>query len=134
MFTVSLTFATGSADGEEACAPVTAYSDNLVEFEEIFTIKLALLTPNGSFLDLGNAEAAINLIDSDCKWLDTPCVSVFKALALVVAALFELPAMTAVSENDSSLTICSTMTTIPQESTLTMEVVVFLFTLDGTGG
>lgn len=74
MFSVSLTFATGSADGEEVCGSVLAYSDNLVEFDEFFAVKLALVTPKGSFLSLGNTEAAINLIDSDCKCSMCQCV------------------------------------------------------------
>lgn len=64
MLSASLTFTPGSAEGEEVCASVTAYSDNLVEFEEVFVVKLT--SPEGSFFSLGNTEAAISLIDSDC--------------------------------------------------------------------
>lgn len=66
LLSMPLTFASGSSDGEGVCASVIAYSDNLVESEEFFVVRLILITPGESFFSLENTETAINLIDSDC--------------------------------------------------------------------
>ena len=60
-----LTFAPGSTEGVELCASLTAYSDNLVESEEIFIVMLLLVSSKESFFGLGNTEAAVYIIDSD---------------------------------------------------------------------
>ena len=62
---VTLTFATGSADGAEMCASVAVVIDNLVESDEDFTIELSLVTLAGTSLRLGNTEAAVTIVDSD---------------------------------------------------------------------
>lgn len=66
LHSVPLTFASGSAEGAELCASLTAYSDQIVESEEIFVIRLILVSSKESFFSLGNAEAAMYIIDSDC--------------------------------------------------------------------
>ena len=66
MLSASLTFAPGSIDGEEMCASIITYSDSLVEFEEVFVVKLVAVSPEESFFSLGNTEASVNLVDSDC--------------------------------------------------------------------
>lgn len=47
------------------CTSVTANTDDLVEPEEYFMIELALVTPAGSSLRLGNTESAVTITDSD---------------------------------------------------------------------
>lgn len=59
-----LTFELGSGSGTEMCASLTANSDNLVEFEEDFTLTLNQET-SGASLSLGNAATAITITDSD---------------------------------------------------------------------
>jgi hypothetical protein len=61
---IPLTFAPGSANGAEICAPVNARIDNLVEEEENFTVVLTLSTA-GESLSLGNNVTTIILNSSD---------------------------------------------------------------------
>lgn len=69
-----LTFAPGSSDGAEMCASVIANSDDLVESEEYFVVQLALVTPAGNNLRLGNSETTITLTDSDGTYSYTLCL------------------------------------------------------------
>lgn len=59
-----LTFPSGSSYGVEMCAHMIVHSDNLVEFEENFTVVQALVTQGSSFI-LGNNRTAIALTDND---------------------------------------------------------------------
>ena len=59
-----LTFPNGSADGAEVCAPVTVYSDKLVEHEDKFMMALDLVTSGANF-SIGNNVSSISLTDSD---------------------------------------------------------------------
>ena len=61
-----LTFSFGSADGSLVCANITVLSDNMVESEEDFTVRLSLLTI-GKNLFIGNNATAVTLTDSDSK-------------------------------------------------------------------
>jgi hypothetical protein len=69
---VPLTFASGSTGGAELCSSVTPYSDNVVESEETFLVRLIHTSPKGSFFSLGNSEITMYLIDSDCKYSQVP--------------------------------------------------------------
>lgn len=64
-----LTFTPGSVEGAEFCVSPTVYSDNLVEPEEVFVIILNLVSSKESFFSLGNVEAAVYIIDSNCTLL-----------------------------------------------------------------
>lgn len=64
LLSTQLTFPNGSEDGAEMCASVAVNSDNLVEFEEDFTIALSLVT-FGTSLNIGNNLSAVTLIDND---------------------------------------------------------------------
>ena len=64
ILSVQLIFPSGSEDGAEMCTSVSANSDNLVEFEEDFTILLSLVT-FGASLNLGNSSSAVTLTDND---------------------------------------------------------------------
>lgn len=74
----SLTFPSGSTDGAQRCALVTALSDNLVESDEEFSLSLTLVTPTASSISLGNNRTTVHLTDNECK-----C-----AIALIVAIFF----------------------------------------------
>jgi hypothetical protein len=63
-----VTFPAGSADGTRMCTSVTVNSDYLVEAEEYFTVRLALVSSGTSFI-LGNATSTITLIDSDGSYV-----------------------------------------------------------------
>ncbi len=52
---------------------------------------------------------------------------------LSVAASFSIPAMQVVSENDSYVEVCVTMTTTPAGAMLANEVDLTLSTINGTG-
>jgi hypothetical protein len=60
---VPLIFPSGSTDGAEVCTPVAANHDDFVEFEENFAIQLALETPGGNILRLGNSVTTVFLTD-----------------------------------------------------------------------
>ena len=64
ILSIQLIFPSGSEDNAEMCASVSVNSDNLVEFEEDFTIMLSLVT-FGASLNLGNNASAVILTDSD---------------------------------------------------------------------
>ena len=132
-----LTFPSGSSDGEERCSPLLALSDYFVELEEIFVVTLTLETINETSFITGNTEASISIIDSNCTY-----VTSFEALSLYVlctlhvlsAAVFDLPIMsTVINEDNSTLSMCTAMTTNPPGSILAMNVTVLLSTLDGSG-
>jgi hypothetical protein len=59
-----LTFAPGSADGAEMCAPLYAIADNMVEPEENFTVLLTLST-SGESLSLGNSVTTVTVNSSE---------------------------------------------------------------------
>jgi hypothetical protein len=48
--------------------------------------------------------------------------------------MFSLPTMAVAAENDLTLSLCVTMTTIPAQGIISKEVVLSLSTVDGTGG
>lgn len=62
---VPLIFTPGSADGAEMCVSVTASFDDLVEAEEHFAVTLALVTPAGTGLSLGNTKTVVTITNSD---------------------------------------------------------------------
>lgn len=64
LLSTQLTFPSGSENSAEMCASVSVNSDNLVEFDEDFTITLSLVT-FGASLHLGNSVSAVTLTDSD---------------------------------------------------------------------
>jgi hypothetical protein len=59
-----LTFGVGSADGTNVCASLMVNSDDLVEFEEYFTLVLSLETP-GANINLENSITTVTITDSD---------------------------------------------------------------------
>ena len=133
-----LTFAPGSTEGVELCASLTAYSDNLVESEEMFSVRLLLPFSKESFFGLGNTEAAIYVIDSDGMLpKHMSCLEyiyIFQQIFFThAAATFDLPTMATITEINSTFFVCATMTTTPSGSTLAMEVSLSLSTVDGTG-
>ena len=58
-----LTFASGSGDGEMMCTSVTANFDNLVEFEEDFSLSIAQSC--GRSIRVEYDATPITIIDSD---------------------------------------------------------------------
>ena len=131
---VSITFPTGSTDGANVCASLTVNSDNLVETEECFTVVWALIT-SGTSLGLGWNMTTIFLNDSDGT---IPYNSIannyfLSMTSICIAAMFAVPAMAAVAESDTTLTVCVTMMTTPPTATVANQVVVTLSTVDGTG-
>lgn len=129
---VTITFPSGSADGDEMCASVTVNSDNLVEFKENFTVNLALVTSDAS-LSLGSNTSTITLIDSDGNAIVVLFFPGNVMTFILAAATFEIPTTALVAESDLALTLCATMTTTPPRSSIANEVVLSLFTIDGTG-
>jgi phosphate/sulfate permease len=67
LWSVSLTFAHGSADGAKVCASITTHYDDVVEPEEYFTVTLSLATTSATGLKLGNAKTVVTVTDSDGK-------------------------------------------------------------------
>lgn len=59
LFTLSLTFVTGSGNGAQLCAPWTARTDDLVEGDEDFNLILALVS---SSFNLGNAATNVVIL------------------------------------------------------------------------
>lgn len=130
-FSLPVTFPLGSADGAEMCASVAVNSDNLVEFEENFTVKLALVTA-GASLGLGSNTSTITLTDSD--GMKYGFFNILPCNVILAAAMFEIPSATTVAaESDTMLSVCITMTTTPPGATVANEVVLSLSTVDGTG-
>lgn len=62
---VPLTFLPGSNDSAEMCTSVMALYDDLVEFEEYFTVTLTLGRTSVTGLKLGNSETVVAVINSD---------------------------------------------------------------------
>jgi hypothetical protein len=63
---VPLTFSPQSVNGEQICANLTVFADDLVESEENFTVTLDLMTLN-EVLTVGNAIAMVTVVDIDGK-------------------------------------------------------------------
>lgn len=63
-FMMTLTFPSGSSDGNMACANITVLSDNMVEFEESLSVELNLENEMDS-LSIGNRSTTVKLLDSD---------------------------------------------------------------------
>jgi hypothetical protein len=59
-----LTFVAGSGDGAQMCSSIRILADNVTEFEEDFTVELALTTA-GDSLSLGNNVTIVTHIDDD---------------------------------------------------------------------
>lgn len=59
-----MTFAPGSGDGALMCSSISVLSDNVTEFEEDFTVSLALVTA-GDSLSIGNNATTVTHIDDD---------------------------------------------------------------------
>ncbi len=51
-------FGVGSPDGTMLCVNITILDDNLIEGDELFTVRLTLITPTLS-LGLGNTDITI---------------------------------------------------------------------------
>lgn len=136
---VPLTFAPGSADGAEMCAPITANVDNLVEPEEHFTVTLTSVTTSSvSGLKLGNTQTVVAVSDSDGMFiilLQYRCQQSFCLVSVPYCAVaeFTIPSAAAVSESDLTLFVCSALATTPPSAILGMAVAVSLSTMDGTG-
>ena len=60
-----LTFASGSPDGAEMCAPLMALYDDRVEPEEYFTVTLTLVTTSVTGLRLGNTDTVVAVTNSE---------------------------------------------------------------------
>lgn len=58
-----LTFEPGNADNRKVCTSVSGNPDNLVEGEEVFSLKLGHSC--GGSIDLGDDETVVTIIDSD---------------------------------------------------------------------
>ena len=69
----TLTFEPGSGSGAQTCVSVMTHVDNLVEAEENFVTRLALVTQEGSNFGLGNTDTTISLIDANGKKTCTCC-------------------------------------------------------------
>lgn len=60
------TFVTGSGNGAQRCASLSAVTDNLIEGDEEFDLMLVLVAPGGS-LNLENSATSIIIKDVDSK-------------------------------------------------------------------
>ena len=117
------------------CVSVAVYADDLIESEEDFLVRLALVSPSeGSFLSLGNNETVVELLDSDCKChVRSSSNNHQKFRFLYTAVVFTLPSLEAFSEDNSTVMVCPTMSTIPPGASLAIDVVVSLLTSNNTG-
>ena len=58
---------------------------------------------------------------------------IFIARTYAIDAQFSIPSLALVAENDSTLTICSSVAIFPPNASLAYDVTLSLSTIDGTG-